>query len=289
MTPDGAPVHLMNPAGEPIDFRHDLYDVAFLIFALAHAGGALERPDCLAAAEKVFTWAETNWTRPEGGFNEGAITPCPPYRQNPHMHMLEAALALHEASGEAKNLQRANKIAALMRDKLFSRTYGALPEYFDVNWSPLPGEEGRITEPGHQFEWSWLLDRWRRAGGGDLSDIGEALRIQGEVYGVDEHGIVFDEVWANGAARTRSSRLWPHTERIKAHAARYKRRRDPHAGRAIVQAYGVLMRYCDTPTPGVWRDRLGADGRFIEEPAPASSLYHITLGLAELSALAETL
>ena len=37
-----------------------------------------------------------------------------------------------------------------------------------------------------------------------------------------------------------------------------------------------LWRYLDTPTGGLWRDRLMPTNRFVEEPAPASSLYHLT-------------
>ena len=36
------------------------------------------------------------------------------------------------------------------------------------------------------------------------------------------------------------------------------------------------------PARGAWRDKLTPDGSWIEEPAPGSSLYHITSALAEL-------
>jgi mannose/cellobiose epimerase-like protein (N-acyl-D-glucosamine 2-epimerase family) len=35
-------------------------------------------------------------------------------------------------------------------------------------------------------------------------------------------------------------------------------------------------------TPGLWRDKQGPDGAFVEEPASASSLYHIIAAVSEL-------
>ena len=49
------------------------------------------------------------------------------------------------------------------------------------------------------------------------------------------------------------------------------------------------MTYLDTPIRGLWRDRLDAWGSFIEEPAPASSLYHLVGAVLELSRLPERL
>ena len=54
---------------------------------------------------------------------------------------------------------------------------------------------------------------------------------------------------------------------------------------AVAAADG-LMRYLDTPIPGLWRDRIDAEGRVAEEPAPASSFYHLVAAIAEISALA---
>ena len=36
-----------------------------------------------------------------------------------------------------------------------------------------------------------------------------------------------------------------------------------------------MERFLETPVAGLWRDRIDHNGVFKEEPAPASSLYHI--------------
>ena len=43
-----------------------------------------------------------------------------------------------------------------------------------------------------------------------------------------------------------------------------------------------LARYLEVPANGAWRDKLGEDGRFVDEPAPASSFYHLMLATLEL-------
>jgi histidinol-phosphate phosphatase family protein len=285
---DGGPRHLLGPDGAPADERRDLYDLAFVTFALAEAAKALgDRADLIAQAGALVAWVEANWAHPAGGFREGEVKPAPPRRQNPHMHLFEALLALHEASGDPSHLARANRIAALFADKLFDARHGALPETFGEGWQ---AENPVIVEPGHHFEWSWLLHRWNTLGGGDLGDIAERLRVHGEVYGVDlVSGAVYDEVFADGRPRTKSSRLWPHTERIKANVVRFERTRDVAAVDAAAQAFDMLMGYCDTPTRGLWRDRRTPDGGFVDEPAPASSFYHIMLAMAELIRVADTL
>ncbi len=45
----------------------------------------------------------------------------------------------------------------------------------------------------------------------------------------------------------------------------------------------MLDAFLDTPTRGLWRDWMGPDGALVDEPAPASSLYHIAGAIAELA------
>jgi mannose-6-phosphate isomerase len=42
--------------------------------------------------------------------------------------------------------------------------------------------------------------------------------------------------------------------------------------------------YLRTPTPGLWFDQMRVDGSFVDEPAPASSFYHLVAAIAELAA-----
>src|SRR6185503_10284145 len=137
---------------------------------------------------------------------------------------------------------RAARIADLFRNKMFDACHTALPEYFNDDWSPLDGESGDICEPGHHFEWSWLLHRFHALGGGDMRDIAERLRTQAETHGVDaDSGAVYDALCLDGRPRVKTSRLWPHTERLKANLVRFEHSGDPDAAQSAIRAFDVLM------------------------------------------------
>lgn len=284
LRPDSGTRHLLDPSGAPLDSRRDLYDTAFVIFALAHAARALgARDDLIAAAHDLLEWIDAHWRHPSGGYLEGDIVSATPRRQNPHMHLFEACLALHSASGDLRHLSRATALADLFTSKLFDPTFGALPEFFDPDWRQLAVPEGEIVEPGHHFEWSWLLHRYSETGQANLRPTAERLRVHAEVYGVDPvTHVTFDEVCLNGRPRARSARIWPQTERLKANLARYEDTRDPVAALAAAQAFDALASFLDTPVRGLWRERRAENGIFVEDAAPASSFYHITLAYAEL-------
>ena len=56
----------------------------------------------------------------------------------------------------------------------------------------------------------------------------------------------------------------------------------------VAAACAGLRRYTEVTLKGLWRDRLKPDDTFVEEPAPASSFYHIVCALNELFAAAGT-
>lgn len=286
---DGGTCHSLDPNGRPYDKRRDLYDLAFVVLALAKTSMVLGgNRDAIKAAERLVDWLYAHWTEPTGGIYEGDIVPVPPRRQNPLMHMFEALLALYEATNNSTHLHRASQIARFIRDRCFDHDNGALPENFDAFWHPVETEGGIIVEPGHQFEWYWLLAWWRKLGGGDMREIAERMRLHGEVYGVAvRSAFVWDEVYLDGRIRSRTTRLWPHAERIKASVARYEVSPDVNAADTVAQASEMLMQFCDTPTRGVWHERRSSDGSFIEQDAPASSLYHIMFAIAELARVTE--
>ncbi|NEX95024.1 mannose-6-phosphate isomerase [Caulobacter sp. 17J65-9] len=277
---DGLFVHTFDDRGDVEDERCDLYDHAFVLFALAHAGAALNRPDLFDTADALFDLWEARYRRPTGGFHEGEVEVQPPRRQNPHMHLFEAALALWEASGRERWLKLAMELERLAEDRFLIGD--AMGEYFDENWSPLGAR--RLAEPGHCFEWAWLFDR---AAGHSASalEASDRLCAFARRNGLDAaRGVAVNALTADGAVVDADARLWPQTERLKCAVARWRRTGDPEEAREAVDAWRGLHRYLDTPVRGVWRDRLKADGSWVEEPAPASSFYHIICSLSALLA-----
>ncbi len=286
---DGFYVHRFDPRGEVFDSRADLYDQAFMLLAFAHAGRALDRPDLFGAAEALDDALNAHWRLPHSGYYEGEIAVCPPYRQNPHMHLLESFIALADVTGNPRWRRAAEHLASLCGRSFLHPETGALLEYFDAALSPLPGEEGQIVEPGHCFEWAWLFERIAHWGLSDAVAVSDRLARFGRRHGLDaERGVTINEVRIDGSVRNAAARLWPQTERLKAAIARHRRTGAPEELAEAAAAYTGLQRYFDTPAKGAWRDKLKADGDWIAEPAPGSSMYHITCALAELIDAADT-
>ena len=75
------------------------------------------------------------------------------------------ALAWTEIDGDPAWRAMADGIAELCLERFIDPASGALREFFAADWTPAPGVEGRIAEPGHHYEWAFLLDRWARLGG----------------------------------------------------------------------------------------------------------------------------
>jgi mannose/cellobiose epimerase-like protein (N-acyl-D-glucosamine 2-epimerase family) len=260
-------IYSFDVRGEPADIRSDLYTQAFVILGFAEAGRVLARPDFVAAATATRDRLQAEWQDPAGGYREGQIAPHPG-RQNPHMHLLEAFLALHAATRATADIAAATAIAELFMTRLLIRR-DRIPEEFDAAWRPI---EAAGAAPGHQFEWAWLLERLRLAGGEDRSATAYALVGFGERCGVDAAGFVVDAIGLDGLPRSTTARLWPQAERLKAALAGL----GPDPDRATAKARRALAAYvAGVPVAGAWRDLRRADGGFESGPAPASSGYHI--------------
>jgi len=113
----GASGHRFDAGGVLVDARRDLYDQAFTLFALAHARpldpGAVD-----ARIGEILDYLETQRAS-AGGFLEGEIAPVP-RRQNPHMHLLEAGLALTGA-GVSRGQALVDESARLLRSSTIRR------------------------------------------------------------------------------------------------------------------------------------------------------------------------
>jgi mannose-6-phosphate isomerase len=271
VTRDGAP-HVETP---------DLYDQAFVLFGWASAYAALGRPAMLLErAEALLDTLEALWAHPERGFEEANPRRLP-LRSNPHMHMLEALLAWVEVGGGARFERQARAIVGLALERLIDPQTGAIGEYYDGDWRFAPGSDGGLREPGHQFEWAFLLHRAGRALGGDHREASERLYRFGERHGIHGGCAIFstDEV---GGVVDGSARLWAQTERLRTMLTFADAMPEGEGEAAALECIATLRRYLDVPVKGLWRDRIDADGTLLDEPAPASSFYHIMTGFLPL-------
>lgn len=274
--------------GAPLDDSASLYDQAFALFALAAAARAGIAPEMMAERAHALRGALAALRVPAGGWREAGDHP---YQANAHMHLLEACMAWEAIEPKGEWRAMADEIVALARRAFIDPEGGFLREFFDESWAPAAGDDGRLVEPGHQFEWAWLLTRWGRLRG-DTWALEAAIRLYDVgARGVDQaRGVAMDALNDDLSVRSEQARLWPQTERLKAALILAEA---AEGGRRILlvddarKAMAGLQRYLEPS--GLWRDKMRGDGSFVDEPAPASSLYHIMAACEQVNASAALL
>lgn len=277
---DGGYSRRFDLTNQPLDRTRDLYDHAFVLLALGSAARVVPAAKLRREALALLCYLDANFTHPAGGYRE-SLPAALPRRQNPHMHLLEACLAAAEAFGDEVFLLRADTIVRLLLTRFVDHESGALIEFFNDSLVAQRIACRFIIEPGHHSEWAWLLHWYSRISPAasaiafELGTVSTALMRFVDRFGVNPLlGTAYDEVWSDGLLRSSGSRLWPQTERLKAEVVR------PDASpRGILDAFTAVERYLVEIPRGLWFERLNADGTAQIEPAPASSLYHLTCGI----------
>jgi mannose/cellobiose epimerase-like protein (N-acyl-D-glucosamine 2-epimerase family) len=288
---DGGWLRAASTDGIGLDATHDAYDHAFVLFALAWHYRATGTATAVELADATWNVMRRNLAdRQYGGFQEqyarGQTDLKLPRRQNPHMHLLEAVLALHAATGEKNWLRRANALVDLFKTRFVDPATGTLIEFFGPDWSPAPGAEGSLREPGHQFEWVWLLFEYHRAARDEsVIPYAERLFAFGSAHGFDADGIVFDGVGADGALVASTKLLWPQTEYIKACVARAESLGDAQARTAIPRHLALIARHFMRDDGANWHNQLARDGTPLSSGTPARVLYHLFMAVAEVDRL----
>ncbi|KQW83005.1 AGE family epimerase/isomerase [Brevundimonas sp. Root1279] len=273
--PDGAIRNALNPDGTVQDDAVVLYEQAFALLALAtaHAAG-IQTDRCEAQARVMLDRLEAEQLA-DGGWRESGDHP---FQANANMHLFEAAQAWAARGVDRRWDGIADAIAALALSRFIDAERGFLREFFDADWRPAAGDDGRLVEPGHQFEWSFLLSRHALARG-DERAMAAARRLYGHgLRGIDpRRGVAIDQLDDSLKVRSPVARLWPQTEWLRAALNMAALTDDGERTQRLVEADAAVRGLALYLQPnGTWRDKLNPDGGFIDEPAPASSLYHIT-------------
>jgi mannose/cellobiose epimerase-like protein (N-acyl-D-glucosamine 2-epimerase family) len=281
--PDGIPgfVHILNPDGSVSDKKRDSYDHAFALLALTWLAKASGDAQVHALLNMVFSFCTQQLTD-ENGFLREAIPPEKPHRQNPHMHMLEAMLAMVEVLNHADAKLHARRYRNMLEGTFFDPETALLIEFFDDHWRPVKDETGAsLVEPGHMAEWVWLIRKYERLFGQKSSPLATHL-LGAALRGAEPMaGFLIDEIDTNQKARKTSRRLWPQTELVKAWLAQVEIGAD-RADEAAEQAIEALMtHYLAGPFSGGWYDQFDGRGGIAGNTVPASTLYHLFVATAE--------
>ncbi len=264
----------------------DIYDQAFALFALAQLYQLGERPaEVMNRALALLHALDGRFKHPHGGYEESNPRSLP-LRSNPHMHMLEALLAWVEIGVVEPFRQKAVQLVELACKHMIDPRTGAVGEFFDGDWCFASSPEGAVREPGHQFEWAYLLELSQRLLQVDLATERDRLLQFGRQHGLDaKRNVAVFSVDDQGRLADANARLWAQTEWLRAClvvAERASANEKAILWASALDAFKAVQNFLEGPAPGLWYEWMNLDGTFRVEPSPASSLYHIVSAFSEL-------
>lgn len=278
-SPDGRPgyVSFLEPDGSMQSAVRDTYDQAFVLLALATVYELDQDPQIRTEIDGLMEFLDTELKSEHGGYQEG-IPAILPRRQNPHMHMFEAMLALFDATRDLAFQSKAGDLFRLFATRFYDSETESLDEYFEDDWSRiLPS----TVEPGHLAEWVWLLKNFERLTGCPTAKYRKALLRSALRYRHEATGCLVDEVRPDGQIAKFSQRCWPQTELVKAFLAQAESGEAKAANAAQEALERLEKRYLRHPVKGGWYEHFDGNGHSIVDWIPASSLYHIFGAITE--------
>ncbi|TBR43203.1 phosphoheptose isomerase [Marinomonas agarivorans] len=264
----------------PLDDSSDAYALAFVLLSFSFYYQVTQDESAISYIEQTDSFLNTYMSSEQGGFYETyPVDKSMLRRQNPHMHLLEGYIAAYQVLKKSKYKDRIIALLELLKTHFFDATSQSLIEFFNNNWQP-DQKEGHKIEPGHHFEWVWLLHQAYK-----IHDDESYLSIASHLWekaceeGFDPKGGIYNQIHAhlNGVI-DREKRIWPITEYIKAicvqcdHETSLKRLK----GALDFMFEHYLL------DDGSWNEYLDGGNQAKDYPLPGTTSYHIFLGFAEL-------
>ncbi|MCR9222571.1 MAG: AGE family epimerase/isomerase [Hyphomonas sp.] len=278
--PDGGWVHTIARNGAPIDDRRDLYDHAFIILAGATAYRVTGNESALQMADDAIAFINAELKDHEHGGWFESIPNTLPRRANPHMHLLEAMLAYHVATGCERALARAAECVRLFETRFFNPATDVMAEYFTENWQIESPDAVTAFEPGHHYEWATLLTEYQQATGHDTESWCRRLLRRADETGLNPvTGFAFNAVRADGKPTRSNSRLWHQVERFRAQLVYRVLFTAKESATFFDQIHAAFLA---RGPKGGWMDELTSDGGTVSNTVPASMLYHLVTAFDRL-------
>ena len=268
--------------GTPLDESALLYDQAFALLGFSSAAIALDaRREMEAYALELRHLIEARWKVGKAEFLAGDDTRAT-REANPHMHLLEACLAWAGAGADPGWAAWAEELAHLAEERLIDAASGAIPETFGPAWTTTGDPGATVVEPGHQYEWAWLLMRSQRRGDDRRLTTARRLISVAEARGL-RSGLAINALDGRFGVRDGGARLWPQTERLR--AAQLAAHLTGEPGYLVIasDAAAGIFRYLLTPVGGLYFDEISPDGTFSDAPVMASTFYHLVGAIAALA------
>jgi mannose-6-phosphate isomerase len=268
----GGYAHRIGPDYTVVDPLRDFYDHAFHLLGCASLMRLAEAKNSAAAkarAQEILGFIDVELETDHGGWAESQPASLP-RRQNPHMHFLEASMALYDATGEARHLMPARLVYALCTRHFFDPKNQVISEFFTQDWQIASGDLGQSAEPGHAAEWVWLLSQFEKRTAIATGPIASALYDKAFI---GNPVFLNDEENKQGHVRRATKRLWVQTEVIRAHLAQMERGHPEARARAVRAIAAFREHYLRSD--GTWIDQLSGEGMPCAKTIPVSTFYHI--------------
>lgn len=264
----------IDPQGAPLDRRKDLYTHAFIIFACAHYWAKVREPLVESVLNAALNVVAERFADGDGlyeavlGEDWTSLDSGP--LQNPLMHLAEAFLATLEVREDGATLNALNELATAMQQRFVDSAHGVMLE------KPL-GAVDNWYEPGHQFEWFFLLESSPQLRGSALHQSLSTAFSHAEAQGVDPlTGAVAAALTSDGQIQDGTQRIWAQAEYLRALTLR-------PANVAVLgrQLLALQARFLH---PSGWNECLDDDGKVSRSDMPSTTPYHLAtcyIGLAE--------
>lgn len=264
-----------------LDQKSDAYALAFVMLAFSHYYQLTGDQTALQYIELTEQFLEQNMRHPNGGFYEAyPIETHITRRQNPHMHLLEGFVAAYHATKQAKYITHIEQICELAHQHFVEPNTHTLREFFKADLT-LDDETGHLVEPGHHFEWAWLLHQTHNITNRQQDlDLANRLWQSAIQFSQPSNGGIINSFDGNtGETVDAEKRIWPITEYLKACCVIPMSSDERFARIETALAFIQEQYFLDN---GRWIEYLDAQNRSKGFPLPGTTGYHIFLGLAEV-------
>ena len=271
------------------DTTKDLYCHAFIMFGLAHYAEIFANTEPVDWIEKTSDLVFRHF-RLVGGWLAPSTTRDWMIRsrnleQNPHMHLLEAYLSAFDATRDEIFIKHATEIISIYTELLRTRDGSKVLEHFDENGQPV-GEPGNLIEPGHLYEWYWLVHEYADIAGLPAYRAACAPILDwANRWGCDSGaGGIYDQVDSDGNVVSHRKRMWPVTECIKAFTTLVRLGGDDQSKASLAQWISFIReKYCTKA--GAWHEYLNRKLQPDCDYLPLSTPYHVAMAALEVERL----
>lgn len=257
----------VDPQGAPLDQRKDLYTHAFILFACAHYWDKVREPLVESVLNAVLEVVAQRFATGDGLYEASLERDWSSLEsgplQNPLMHLAEAFLATLSVRKDAAVRDALVELCTAMQKRFIDPQHGVLME------KPL-GAVDNWFEPGHQFEWYFLLESSSLLRGSTLHASLERAFAFTEQLGVDQQtGAVraMLDLEPNGPPRDATQRIWAQAEYLRALTLR------PDSEAVVLrQLQALQQRFLHA---GGWYECRDENGDVTRRDMPSTTPYHL--------------